>query len=443
MGQVIYNPGGGGVGVTKAIIESNTLTFVNDWAYFGDAAPRSGAMAIDLTGAIQFGQSILRYNHTVTPFPIAGVDLIGDDNFQPSVDLQIMFWHINGTVRAQYISPKYLATNPIAVNITLSGDFAVNGDIDFSYDYFGGIEGVTTFQLYESATGLPGSWTAIAGLNQETGNTLLAAQETKYIRGGVVAKSTLPASGIEMFSPAYGPIAAAPFHPDQITGALGMLHLYESDSLVNFTDDGGSPIRYVSSLDSNQYTAYHYESTGGFDPVLIREVPGSVDGQIDFDINESNQVRVAAVNPLPVVANDPRTVAFRHYIPAALGTGAMYMVYRDNTNYILLQTEQIKINMGGTTLSSPVQANLVDDDWHNIIVRSDTTNGTQIFLDGVQIFTDASHHFSFDLSASAYGRVLALGNALNLRGSLRILDYFDSWLDNTTVANLNTWMDQF
>lgn len=433
--------GGGGSGSTTAITETNSLTFLNDETYRGRAAALSGALTIDLTSAILGAKEIVRYNHTISPFPISGVTLIGDDNFQPSIDMDILFWHVGGSVYAQYITPKYISSNPIAVNITITGDFAVDGEVTINHDFFGGIEGSTSFQLYESATALPGSWSAISGLNAQV-NTLLPAQETKYIRAGVTAVSDLPATGNEQFSPAYGPIAAAPFSAASVPGGIAFLHLHESDDLVAFTDDGGSPTRFLYALDDSPLTTHHFETNSVTNPELVREVPGVTKGEIVFVNTELSGLRVDPVYALPIVSTDPRTVAVRMYIPSSLGTGFMYLQYRDSGNYLIIDNKRVGVYRGGVYIwSATLATGLVDDAWHNLIFRSDSTDGLSVHLDGVEIINDASHHFDFDLAAAIWGRVGSSSYAL--RGSLRILDYWDNRISDANVALLNTWMDTF
>ena len=256
---------------------------------------------------------------------------------------------------------------------------------------------------------------------------------------GVTPVSTLPATGNEAISSFYGPVVNTTFNPTDIPGALGFLNMNQSDDIVQFVGVGSGPERYDNSLDCNPNTVHPFESNGTTRPVMIREIPGSVKGQLDFDIAEANGIRVKAINALPVGAGNPRSVAFRMFVPSALAAGFTYTISRSSTDYIAINNNKIGVYNGGVYIWTPTLA-FCDDDWHNFIIRSDSTDGLSIWIDGVEVQTDPSHHFQFDMVASAFGRILSPGHALNLRGSLRHLSYYDHRLSDANCANLDTWM---
>ena len=141
LNQLNISGGSSTPGSNNAIVENNNLTFDLEWTHRGVSAPLSGALNINLSGAITSGKEVIRYNGPVSPFPIVGVTLIGDDNFQPNIDMHIVFWHVGGLVYANYITPKYLSNNPFATNVSMTGIFDVGQILTGSYDYFGGTEG--------------------------------------------------------------------------------------------------------------------------------------------------------------------------------------------------------------------------------------------------------------------------------------------------------------
>ncbi|MEA1898415.1 MAG: T9SS type A sorting domain-containing protein [Bacteroidota bacterium] len=94
------------------------------------------------------------------------------------------------TVKAISVNAVPFPPSPRALNITISGHEVVSYPLSGTYDYFdvyGDDESGTTFQWYR-ADAVDGTKTAIAGATT-TEYTLDAADESKYIFFGVIAKS--------------------------------------------------------------------------------------------------------------------------------------------------------------------------------------------------------------------------------------------------------------
>lgn len=407
---------------------TTTLTFL-DTVTFRDLA---AIAAIDTANAVAGAIEFIRLNGSVNPFPLAGVELIGDDNFQSGINLDIVFLYKPDTsVIAWYLTPPYTSNNPMVMAVHFTGTLGVGEDLTIEGDYFGGLEGTSTYRVLRGDTS-SGPFVPVSGATTKIYTQQLADQG-KYLAPGYTPVSQLPAVGTEVIGSVVGPIPAGPFNELSVPNIVSFL---DGEKPLLFTTVADTPLpRMTDADDANGAsptvpTARHWESIGSTNPAY-----NSATNEIQFVNTEANQLRIITTNPAPIVANDPRTVALRIKIDAGLGTAYMYLDFRDSTKYTIIDNHRIGVN-NGTTIHSATLGSLVDGLWHTIIFRSSTANGLDVRLDGVSVLSDASHKMNYDMSAALFGRTgLA---AYQLRGGLAKYLLTNDYMDISDVQALET-----
>lgn len=285
--------------------------------------------------------------------------------------------------------------------------------------------------IYNSSTG---KWEK-SGLAKVTPNGFFYAQ----IPGiGVLTNSgaSCTLDFIQYYSG--NPIVIVPtFTETDLSDIITYLNVANHSSI---TESGGS---FVSATDSNAPTTNNgWEDCS---PGTATTYDDANDRLIYVTPANRSQIRVETTATGMPATNAARTfcVAFRSdYNNSAF----QYLLYRNTADYFLLESNRFKLRTSATTYQSTSTVPNIDDQQnHILIVRSDSTNFTEVRIDGNVIAGPWSSFHAFNWSLETLCFWAYAGNSTNTyAGDLFKIIITTSRMSDTDVADLETkWLNDY